>query len=325
MLLKEPLNPLLHTIISDLKVFFLLRRSSRLFYREYENVDREDANKTSFIYVGEGESLHYLEELYFTGSRERFSATLSLLDLRRKIGHLMAKDSFIFVEVNRFLNSIIPRGFFLAFPWIRQKVHLKSAAYLQRKRKINNNFGRKVRKYGYSSKITRDPDAVVRFYNEFYVPYITSRFHELCFLRTLEEFQSAVESGFLLQVFDGEKWVSGAICQVSGKTVTVLAFGLHRNHFDHLRHGVLSSAYYFIFLWAEKTGMETVDLLRSRANSGDGVYEHKRRWGAQAEKDPWLHTVIWIYASDPVTLPSLMGKQLIWDRDRFVELESLHT
>ncbi len=323
--MKEPLNPLLHTIISDLRAFFLLRRSFRLLCREYENVDGEEAKEKRFLYVGEGESLSYLEELYFSGWRRKSSGTLSLLDLRRKMGDLVAKDCFLFVEIDRLLHFMIPRGFFLTFPWIRQKVHLTTPTYLKKRQKINSNFGRKVRKYGYTYRMTRNPGAVVRFYEEFYVPYIKDRFQEQCFLRSLGEFQSAVESGFLLQVLDGGKWVSGAICQVRGKSITVLAFGVHKNHFDHLRHGVLSSAYYFIFLWAEKTGLETVDLLRSRAHAGDGVYEHKRRWGAQAEKDPWLHTGIWIYAPDSIEIPSLLEKQLIWRGNRFVELKSLHT
>ena len=324
MLLREPLNPLMHTIMSDLKLFSLFQRSFKLFYREYEDVDRGEGNKNRFIYVGEGESLNYLEELYFTGLRKRASAKLSLLGLRGELGHLVARDCFIFVEVNRLLNFIIPRGFFLTFPWIKQKVHLHGAEYLRRKQKISSNFGRKVRKYGYHSRVTRDPGTVVRFYNEFYVPYIKDRFHELSSLRSLGEFQGAVGSGFLLQVFDKEEWVSGAIFQVRGKCITVLAFGVHRNHFHLLRHGVLSSVYYFIFLWAEKTSMETVDLLRSKANSRDGVYEHKRRWGALPEKDPWLHTAIWIYTPDPLRIPFLMGKQLIWCRDRFIELKSIH-
>jgi len=324
MLLSEPLNPLLHKIISDLRAFSLLRRSFRLLYREYSDVQIQDANKKRFIYIGEGESVNYLAKLYSTGSMPEYATTISLLDLRKKIGNLMAKDSFIFVEVNRFLNFIIPQGFYLTFPWIRQKVPLKNEPYLGRKRKINSTFRRKVRKYGYRSRMTRDPEAVFRFYNEFYVPYITDRFHELCFLRSLEEFQHSVQSGFLLQVFDGKKWVSGAICQVSTKSVTVLAFGVHSHHYDLLKHGVLSSVYFFLFDWAEKTGMETVDLLRSRANASDGVFEHKRRWGALAEKDPWIHTAIGIFMPDSATIPSLLENQLIWHRDQFIELKTLY-
>jgi len=132
-----------------------------------------------------------------------------------------------------------------------------------------------------------------------------------------------VQSGFLLQVFDGRKWVSGAICQVRGKSVTVLAFGVHGQYFHLLKRGVLSSVYYFVFHWAEKTGVETVDLLRSRANAADGVYEHKRRWGALAERDPWPHTAIWIFVPDSAMIPPLLGNQLIWRGDRFVELKSV--
>ncbi len=323
MLLSEPLNPLSHRIISDLRAFFLFHRSFRFLYREYSYVQTRDTNKKRLIYVGESESLNYLSKFYFPGSTLEYSSTVSLLDLKKKIENLIAKDRFIFVEVNRLINFIIPKGFSLTFPWIRQKVPLKDDSYLGRKRKINSTFRRTVRKYGYHSRMTREPEAVSKFYNEFYVPYITGRFHELCFLRSLEEFQHSVQSGFLLQVFDGKKWVSGAICQVSGKSVTVLAFGVHSHHFDLLKQGVLSSAYCFIFDWAEKTGMETVDLLRSRANARDGVFEHKRRWGALPEKDPWIHTAIGIFTPDSAMIPPLLEDQLIWHEGRFVKLRAL--
>jgi len=246
------------------------------------------------------------------------------MDFRREIESLPRKDSFIFVEVNRFFNAIIPRYFFLTFPWIRQRAYLKGAAYLQRKQKISRNFGRKVRKYEYRYRITRDSKSVATFHREFYVPYITDRFHELCSPRSLKEFRSAVQSGFLLQVFQAERWVSGAICQVRGKSVTVLAFGVHGQYFHLLKRGVLSSVYYFVFHWAEKTGVETVDLLRSRANAGDGVYEHKRRWGALTERDPWPHTAIWLSVPESAMIPSLLESQLIWHKGGFVKLRALH-
>jgi len=323
MLLKEPINPLFHAVFSDLRAFSLLQRSLTLRYQEYEVLGRQRENRKRLIYIGEGESLDYLETLYFTESKRESSDRLSLLDLRRRIESMATKGSFILVEVNRFFNFIIPRSFFLTFPWIRQRAYLKRAPYLQRKQKINRNFGRKVRKYGYRCRITRDGESVARFYSEFYVPYITDRFHELCSLRSLREFKSVVQSGFLLQVFDGRKWVSGAICQVRGKSVTVLAFGVHGQYFHLLKRGVLSSVYYFVFHWAEKTGVETVDLLRSRANAADGVYEHKRRWGALAERDPWPHTAIWIFVPESAVIPPLLERQLIWHGDQFVELKSL--
>jgi len=324
MLLKEPINPLFHAIFSNLRALSLLQRSFTLLYREYEVPAREGENNKRLIYIGEGESLDYLETLYFTESKRASSDRLSLLDFRREIESLAKTDSLIFVEVNRLLNFIIPRSFSLTFPWIRQRTFLEGPDYLQRKSKINSTFGRKVRKHGYRCRITRDGESVARFYSEFYVPYITDRFHELCSLRSLREFKSVVQSGFLLQVFDGRKWVSGAICQVRGKSVTVLAFGVHGQYFHLLKRGVLSSVYYFVFHWAEKTGVETVDLLRSRANAADGVYEHKRRWGALAERDPWPHTAIWIFVPDSAMIPPLLGKQLIWGSDRFIELKCIH-
>ncbi len=70
--------------------------------------------------------------------------------------------------------------------------------------------------------------------------------------------------------------------------------------------------------------MQKVDLLRSRANTSDGVYEHKRRWGAQPVIDSWPHTALWLFIPDAEIRPGLKT-QLIWNKGEFVEMERLRS
>jgi hypothetical protein len=139
----------------------------------------------------------------------------------------------------------------------------------------------------------------------------------------VREFRRTVKSGFLLKVFDGKQWISGAVCGVQGNSVTTLAFGLIPDYEYHLRRGALTAVYYFIFKWAEKNAVRTVDLLRSRPYTEDGVYEHKRRWGGRPEKDAWPHTAIWIFAPKRSNLSQGVGHHLVWDGKEFVELEKM--
>ena len=68
--------------------------------------------------------------------------------------------------------------------------------------------------------------------------------------------------------------------------------------------------------------MQKVDLLRSRPNTSDGVYEHKRRWGAKPVIDSWPHTALWIFLPKTEICP-LLKTQLIWKKDEFVEIQRL--
>lgn len=314
---REPTNVLLYVLASLAKRVALLYRSFRLI-----QVDVEDLlSGTCLIYIGEGESLGYIRETYFEHGIETKTNTLPLWGLNKRVKQLASSNVLIFVEINRILKSLIPPRGLLTFPWVRQRVSLNSNDYMERRRKIDSTFGRKVRKFHYRFQITRDKELVKRFYEKLYLPYVTTRFENTYHARTLSELQAAIYSGFLLQVFAQDLWVSGAICKLKKDEICTLAFGHLPNDQYDLRWGGLSTAYYFIFKWAEENSMLTVNLLRSRPNTSDGVYEHKRRWGAKPEIDSWPHTALWIFIPEEIKLPSSLKKQLVWDRNGFAEIE----
>lgn len=307
-----------------IKRVIFLYRSIRLHYFKFIGTDPNEHSRVRLIYIGEGEGLRHLERLNFSKIEQKNVSILPLCCIKQEISNLLSEDAVFFVEVNRLLNFLIPSGGFFTFPWIRQKVFLKSKNYKERKKKINEVFARKTRKYGHSFILTRDRERVVRFYKELYAPYISKRFKDASSLRSIEEIQDIVKSGFLLQVFEKGIWISGAACRLKGTEVAAYAFGLRPDYKHYLKRGALSSAYFFLFKWAEDNSIQTIDLLRSRPHIDDGVYEHKRRWGAMTEIDEWPHTAIWIFIPNGLQIPSILRKQLVWHKNEFVELEKLN-
>lgn len=292
----------------------------RLVRVDLEGTARGGADGFRLIYIGEGESLDYFRDFWFSSVSDEVSTTIPLRSLRGVVRELLSSTTPFVVETNRFLDFLVPAGGQLSFPWIRQKVFLGGKGYLERRRKIEDIYGRKVRKYKYTFKTVRDESAVVRFYNEFYVPYAKFRFKGTCYLRSVEEFQSAIGSGFLLQVFEGKRWVAGDICRLKNNELVALAIGLIPDYAYYLRRGALSAAYYFILKLAKENGIEKVDLMRSRPHSDDGVYNHKHKWGARPVKDSWPHTSIRIFVPDKSAAPEVLRNQLVWDGVAFVEL-----
>jgi len=129
-----------------------------------------------------------------------------------------------------------------------------------------------------------------------------------------------VKSGFLLQVFDQDRWVAGSICARRGKIVRIIAGGLAPDYQYNIKRGAMSTCDYFLFKWAIEHGIETIDFLRSRAHSSDGLFEYKRKWGAYAVKDVWPHTSLWIFVPDDLPVPEILRKQLVWHKRRFIEI-----
>jgi hypothetical protein len=68
--------------------------------------------------------------------------------------------------------------------------------------------------------------------------------------------------------------------------------------------------------------VQKVNLLPSRPNTSDGVYEHKRRWGAIPVMDSWPHTALWLFIPKTEICPGLKT-QLIWKKGEFVEIQRL--
>ena len=193
-----------------------------------------------------------------------------------------------------------------------------SEDFWQIRNKIEARCGCKARKYGHWYKTTQDKASIKHFYHQMYAPYIQFRFGTAMHLRSESEIFSAVPQGLLLQVYEGERIVSAIICRQRKYEVTTLAVGLTCACSDLLRRGALSTAYYFLFDWAVKHGIKTVDLLRSRANIYDGVFEHKRFWGASPEPDSWPHTEIRFLFPDGQAVPPELAGQLVWKENRLI-------
>ena len=312
---REPANKTLYRLASLVKRILLLHRSFCLHFVQVE----DPASGMHLAYIGEGESLGYLRKTYLGQSNEAEITTIPLWHLKKKIRQLVSKEALIFVEINRMLTTLIPGGGWLTFPWIRQSVSLKSDDYEERRHKIEGSFGRKVRKFNYRFQISREKESVVRFYHELYLPYITARFGDEAHLRSLSELQAVLRSGFLLQVFSEDLWVSGAMCRVKKGNLSVIAFGHLPAPQYEFQQGALGAAYYFISKWAEGISPSKSISCEAGLMQRTVSMNSKRRWGARSEIDSWPHTALWIFRLKGSKIPQSIKSLLIWTGNGFID------
>jgi hypothetical protein len=276
------------------------------------------------VYIGEGLSLPYYQKLYGCESNPQVRK-LSLHSLRQEIARAQSHSPLVVVEVNQWLERFLPPRCLLTYPWIRQVTDLQGERYQQRKRGIERGFGQRVRRHNLQVRFTREAKDVEVFYREYYLPHIRARHGSLAIGRALPQLKEAVRSGFLLQIWWGDQWVSGVVAEwAESDRVSPLAVGLHPNHLESWQNGVLAAGYYFLFRWALENGVRWLDFGGSPPHLQSGVYRHKALWAAEPERDPWHHTQLAFYLNPSAPLPEIVTQQLIWRHGQFVSIsESL--
>jgi hypothetical protein len=319
----EPVGSTLFLPASLLKRVLTLRRSLHM-HAAWLGLPEGDGitGKGSGIYCGEGDSLRFLASLH--GGHPGQTRSVRWSQLRDLVG-TPDRDFVLYVEVNRSCSWLLPGGGYWTLPWIRQKLRLDQAGKRRGGRAVEGVYGRRVRRHHFQPKLCLNRDSLVEFFSHMYLPYMEHRYGAEAQPRSLHQLLRAQRSGFLLKVEENGQWVAGAVCQVRRSEVTILTLAVAPPFDDLLRRGALSAVYYFLIGWAREQGMGSVDMLRSRPHVADGVYEHKRRFGAEPHVDAWPHTAIWIYPPQFGAVPALAGGLLVRRGTEFVPLAKLLT
>lgn len=271
------------------------------------------------VYLGEGHTFGYWQQL--CGASGGKMARIPVWRARRIIREATKSRVMLLVEVNRLLRWMLPAGGYDSSPWIRQIVDLESSEFRNRRSAIESTWGRKIRQHGYECRCSRHTADMIRFYDEFYLPYMSFRYGESASTRNVVDLCRFMP-GVLIQVWQKDDWIAGlAAFQGNEGGIQSVGLALHPSRVDHLQDGVLSATYYFLFRWARENGVRFVSLGGSRPNLDDGVYKHKSRWGAQCTFDPWHHTFLRFFVDIGERLPQRMRRQLVSADREFRTLE----
>lgn len=145
----------------------------------------------------------------------------------------------------------------------------------------------------FSYRISKDLKDFDLFYNEMHVPYIQKRFEELADLDSYERMKDFFLKGFLMLIEEGNETVAGVLCAIENDVLVFRRTGILNGDEEYVKRGASSAQYYFILKFALEHGIPKVDLMRSRPFFHDGVYNTKRKWGAEIYPDD--QTRLWVY------------------------------
>jgi hypothetical protein len=169
------------------------------------------------------------------------------------------------------------------WPDIKKRFHRK-------KREIFNRF---MKSNPYTYKISKDLADFDYFYYRMYEPHSKKHFQDCARIDSYDEMKKYFLKGFLLILMEDDNAVAGSLCLVKRDTMIYHRGGVLDGDEEHIRKGAQTALYYYKILIAKDQKLSRLDLLQSRPFFNDGVYRHKREWGASVSVDEDLET--WMY------------------------------
>jgi len=162
--------------------------------------------------------------------------------------------------------------------------------FSKKKRQITNEFPQKT---GLGYRMSKGPEEFDFFYHRMHVPHIKKRFGELSGIDSYDDMKKFFLKGLLLFVTKGNEALAGALCLVENGTLIFRRTGVLDGDETHIEGGAQTALYYFQLKYANEHQLRAVDTMKSAPFLNDGVYKHKRDWGATVlpddEADNWVY------------------------------------
>jgi hypothetical protein len=164
------------------------------------------------------------------------------------------------------------------------------------KRQISNNF---EEKHGLAHRMSTAPEDFDFFYRRMFVPHIQRKFGSLASIDAYEEMKRFFQQGMLLFVTKDGRDAAGALCVVKDDVLEFRRTGVLDGDDSHISGGGQTALYYFQLRFANGQGLRAVDTMLSASFLNDGVYLHKREWGATVLPDDEARAWVYLFNARP--------------------------
>lgn len=318
--IREPANPLTYGIYAAIRRLLFQPASWRLKYIRIEGAT-PGGLVADIHYIGDGESLNYLKETFFTELRvEENIARVSAANLPKAVDKL--SDKLVIVEVNRRMEAKFPPGGYRTYPWVRRRVELTGGDYIPGSGGMDEGFSERLKQDAISFRMTGDEMGTKHFYHDMYEPSL-KRLHKGRRPLSRPDLMWSIRKGALLQVFEGDRWISGAICRFHGHEATLLAVAADKKLGPADRRYAIEALHYNFLKWAEEHGVERVNFLKTRPHGEDPDFSVMDIRGARIVTDVWPHTFLNIFVPEGMAIPPVIGSLYVKSADSFVALGDL--
>lgn len=239
--------------------------------------------KISALYVGNGNNLEFLRNLFFEKSEEHLLKEIaSPLRLLRTLKKCPSDVDLVLSEVPPLWGFSTRKIGQLFIPaWIRQEIDLVAARQKYGSLlppSLGKEVKRQIRRHGYSAKFTTDEVAKRDFFFDFYRPYLQSRFGTDAVIVSDDIFLERSRGHELARLYSGETCIAGLLLIRKRSTLRFGWFGARHDPPDPGASEVLDA---LCIYRAEEQGIKNIIMGHSRPCLTDGVVRYKKKFGAR--------------------------------------------
>jgi hypothetical protein len=243
------------------------------------------------LYIGHYDNFAFIHNLLYKefsvmGTHSRIPVTA----VRRVVKQHCNSVDVVILDLELLFCRLLGTNDFLTIPqWIRQKFTIPNTwgEVLDKfRRNTKKTDLRKVRKYGFSYRISRKEEDFHAFYDELYVPYLKKRFGDEVIIEPKWKVMRQCRKGELMHIIRSDEVVCAALLHKSGDRLAYVWVGVPNHIGGDMFQGAFSALYYFTILYGYNNGCREVDFLGSRPLLNDGLFLYKRKWGTFVERSP---------------------------------------
>lgn len=250
------------------------------------------------LFVGHSRFANYLMQKMYVQPLHILRKRIIWIPSLKKIIKKSSNDFDMCVAVLPLRYEKILKGFyeFKSQRYVRQIIDTSgsweeiSQRFNKRKRQYTNNL---PLKYNLWYRISHDLNDFDFFYHSMHTSHIKKKYGDLSDIDSYEDMKTYFLKGFVLFVTKDDQPVAGALCLIQGSTLIYRRSGFLAEDEHQFKDNIQTILYYFVLLFAKNKNLANVDTMKSSSFLNDGVYRHKREWGAAVhqddESDSWVY------------------------------------
>lgn len=243
-------------------------------------------NGLNVLFLGNQTDQRFFSNLIFKNDvQANFIGNIWLWELGQHIfRHRQQYDMIICQTRKNICNLLSSKKRFVIPDWVCCEIDLCNGSKTQyyHKKTMKQNI-RRFMKNGYSYTISKDPNDFQFFYNQMYLPYISTRHMNALVKISYDTLKKNFDNGELLLIKEGQKIVAGGIINYSmmkGKPRGT-QLGVYKGDYSYVKKGALAAYYYYSMEYLKEKKYECFSFGGTRPFFNDGVMQHKLSWGAK--------------------------------------------
>lgn len=247
-----------------------------------------DDEDVTLLYVGRSLNLPHFKKKFFVEVKTIQSRKANLLTYRKYMDAAQTSADVVFVDIGwPYNNRINRRGDYLELPdWVCLVTPLADTwdgTFQNFRKTMRKNIKRLIRKNGYSLETTNDPSFIKTFYDDFYRAFINSRHSGEVFMTPKIAVEQRAREGTILKVIGKEGAVAAGVYFPHGDELRLLVTGMPEALVEKPPEAAVSALYFFSLQYAFENGFKAVNFMGTRAFPNDGLFQFKRKWGAEVK------------------------------------------